>query len=264
LERRRLSLEARRLHNIEREAQRLQEEKTRLEELDKAKGAFIRLVTHELKAPISAILTYLDLMLTGYVPPEEYRETLQRAQERAKEQLDLIADLLEFGKLKELAPSVAPPPLQIEDILKQALVELEAQAVEKGLTLDVSIAAELGPVRIDAGQAKSIWTNLISNAIKYTPSPGSVWISLTQRGEMILGQVRDTGIGIPEEEKTRLFSEFFRARNAKGLNVPGTGLGLAIVRQIIERAGGNIWVESKAGKGAAFAFSLPATKGCQA
>jgi two-component system sensor histidine kinase/response regulator len=260
LERRRLSLEARRLNDIEREAQQLTEEKNRLEELDKAKVAFIRLVTHEMKAPISAILTYLDLMINGYIPPDEYNETLERARERAKEQLDLISDLLEFGKLKEIASGVPSEPLQMDDILQQVLAQLKVQAVEKGISIEVSIEAGLGSVCIDIEQAKSIWTNLISNAIKYTPSPGSVWINLTQRGEMIFGQVKDTGIGIPDEAKTRLFSEFFRAKNAKDLNISGTGLGLAIVRQIIEKAGGKIWAESEAGKGATFTFSLPIEK----
>ena len=102
LERRRLSLEARRLQSIEVEAQRLMEEKQRLEELDRAKVAFIRLVTHELQAPISAITTYLDLILNNYIPQDQQGEYLRRAQERAKEQLDLISDLLEFGRLKEI------------------------------------------------------------------------------------------------------------------------------------------------------------------
>jgi len=262
LERRRLSLEARRLQDIERQAQRLAEDKIRLEELDKAKVAFIRLVTHELKAPISAILTYLDLMLNDYIPPDEYKETLERAQQRAIEQLDLISDLLEFGKLKEMIVTGVPSEaLQMEDALQQVMAQLKPQAVEKGLSIEVSIVAGLGPVRIAADQAKSIWTNLISNAIKYTPGGGSIWISLTQCGEMLLGQVKDTGIGIPVEAKTRLFSEFFRAKNAKELNIPGTGLGLAIVRQIIEKAGGKIWAEAEAGKGATFAFSLPVVKG---
>jgi signal transduction histidine kinase len=152
----------------------------------------------------------------------------------------------------------------MEDILQQVLAQFKAQAVEKSITLNASIATGLDPVRINIDQAKSIWTNLISNAIKYTPSSGSIWISLTQRGELIHGQVKDTGIGIPDEAKPQLFTEFFRAKNAKELNISGTGLGLAIVRQIIEKAGGNIWVESEAGQGATFVFSLPVEKGSQA
>ena len=100
IERRELSLESKRLQKIESEAKQLAEEKARLEALDKAKIAFIRLVTHELQAPVNAISTYLDLIIHEYVPLEEQRELLERAQVRAQEQINLIADLLEYGKLK--------------------------------------------------------------------------------------------------------------------------------------------------------------------
>lgn len=102
LERRHLTLETKRLQKIEEEAQRLSEEKARLEELDKAKIAFIRLITHELQAPINAISTYLDLLINEYIPPEQHKEILERSQARAKEQISLIADLLEYGRLKEI------------------------------------------------------------------------------------------------------------------------------------------------------------------
>ena len=257
LERRSLTLETRRLQTIEAEAQRLAEEKARLEELDRAKVAFIRLVTHELQAPISAISTYLDLMLNDYIPPERQREYLEKAQERAKEQIDLIADLLEFGRLKEIKTAGKPAPLQIETVLSQVLEGSQAQATEKGIQITADVSPGLPPVCLPPEQAKSIWMNLISNAIKYTPSGGQVTVRLRQQDGNLLGEVQDTGIGIPEEARDSLFTEFFRARNAKALGIPGTGLGLAIIKQIIEKAGGNIWVESQAGQGSTFSFRLP-------
>ncbi len=257
LERRQLSLEAKRLQTIEIEAQRLAEEKARLEELDRAKVAFIRLVTHELQAPLSAIITYLDLILNGYIPPEQEREYLEKSLERAKEQLALINDLLEFGKLKELKTFSKQERLQAENVLRNVLQELEPQATEKGLNVKVDIAPDLAPVFMAADQMKSVWSNLISNAIKYTPSQGSISIRLNQDDSHIVGEVSDTGIGIPEDARGNLFSEFFRARNAKELNIPGTGLGLAIVKQIVEKAGGKISVESEVGKGSKFTFFLP-------
>ena len=257
VERRRLTLETKRLQSIEAEAQRLAEEKARLEELDRAKVAFIRLVTHELQAPISAISTYIDLMLNDYIPPERQREYLEKAQERAKEQIDLIADLLEFGRLKEIKMAGKPAPLQIETVLSQVLEGSQAQATEKGIQITADVSPGLPPVCLPPEQAKSIWMNLISNAIKYTPSGGQVTVRLRQQDGNLLGEVQDTGIGIPEEARDSLFTEFFRARNAKALGIPGTGLGLAIIKQIIEKAGGNIWVESQAGQGSTFSFRLP-------
>lgn len=257
LERRRLALEARRLQSIEAEALRLREEKQRLEELDRAKVAFIRLVTHELQAPISAISTYLDLILNNYIPPDQQGEYLQRAQERAKEQIDLISDLLEFGRLKEIKGTKKAEQVQVDAELSEVARELEPQAAEKNIRLTTDIAPDLPTVFMPADYLKSIWTNLISNAIKYTLPGGKVNILLRQEEDMIKGVVQDTGIGIPADGMDKLFSEFYRAKNAKELNIPGTGLGLAIIKQIIEKAGGKIWVESEIDKGTTFTFTLP-------
>jgi signal transduction histidine kinase len=108
-----------------------------------------------------------------------------------------------------------------------------------------------------ADQVKSVWSNLLSNAIKYTPEGGQIRVLLRRADSYLLGQISDTGIGIPDEAKSQLFNEFFRARNAKELNITGTGLGLAIVKQIVEGAGGNIWFESQVGRGTIFSFTLP-------
>jgi len=260
LERRQLSLEAKRLQQIEEEAKKLAAEKARLEELDRAKVAFIRLVTHELKAPISAISTYLDMLLTDYVPQDKQHEVLERCQERAQEQIALISDLLEFGRLKELKSAGKASPIQVDLVLRSVLEQLEPQAAEKGLTISVDIDPGLPPVSIVADQAKSIWTNLISNAIKYTPAGGKITVWVKKQNSQIEAVVEDTGIGIPAEAMECLFSEFYRAPNAKELNIPGTGLGLAIVKQIVETAGGKIWAESEPGKGSRFAIVLPVSK----
>ena len=257
LERRRLTLEAKRLQEVEAEARRLAEEKARLEELDRAKAAFMLLVTHELQAPITSIITNLDLLLNDYIPSEQHHAYLEKIQARALEQKDLVADLLEYAKLKELKQFEELGQVQVEDVLQAALGRLEGQAGQKQVKITLEIGEQLSPVRIAVDQMRSVWLNLVSNAIKYTPSAGSIHISVQQEGDQILGQVKDTGIGIPEEACQYLFSEFFRARNAKDLNIPGTGLGLAIVKQILTKAGGKIWVESKVNEGSTFSFSLP-------
>jgi two-component system, sensor histidine kinase and response regulator len=259
LERRQLSLETKRLQAIEADAQRLAAEKEKLEELDRAKVAFIRLVTHELQAPISAITTYLDLMLKGYIPPEQQHVYLERSLDRAKEQLALISDLLEFGKLREIAGAGKPGLVHLDVVLRVVIEQLEPQAKEKQILLKTDIGSNIAPTCIAADQVKSIWSNLISNAIKYTPSGGTVSVTLRQDDSNIYGQVRDTGIGIPDNARAKIFTEFYRASNAKDLNIPGTGLGLAIVKQIIEKAGGQISFESEIGAGTQFSFLLPIT-----
>jgi two-component system sensor histidine kinase/response regulator len=257
LERRSLSLETKRLHDIEEHARKLNEEKTKLEELDRAKVAFIRLVTHELKAPISAIYTYIDLMINNYLEPSQYQEYLKKCQERAKEQIALISDLLEFGRLKEIKTFSTKELTKIDEVLREVLQQMQNQISVKKISLTHQIGSKINPVQLPSEQVKSIWVNLLSNAIKYTPEEGAIHVALQQEDLVIKGEVKDTGIGIPNEAKEYLFSEFFRAKNAKSLNIPGTGLGLSIVKEIIERAGGKIWYQSALDKGTTFWFTLP-------
>lgn len=257
LERRRLSLEAKRLQTIEEDARRLAEEKNRLEELDQAKVAFIRLVTHELKAPISAIQTYLDLILKGYLSADEQRDCLERAQQRANEQLELISDLLQYGRLKEIKTLGKAGWVQVDVVLKEVVEQFQPQAQEKDIRITVEAPPGLPPVCMDPEQIRSVWSNLVSNAIKYTPAGGSVTVTLDKTNGCLEGRVADNGIGIPAEAREDLFSEFYRAKNAKSLHLPGTGLGLAIVKQILGNVGGRIWFESQPGQGTTFTFTVP-------
>ena len=258
LERRKLLLETKRLQKIEAEARRLASEKAKLEELEKSKAAFIRLVTHELQSPAAAVQGYLQLILDGYVAPEKTREYVEKAAARAREEVALIGDLLELGRLRELKDRGQIVPVRLDDVLHKALEPLENQARQKGQQLHVEVAPDVPSVRGVANEFKSLWSNLIGNAIKYTPEGGIVTVSLRADGQQVIGQVRDTGIGIPPEARDRLFTEFFRAENAKASSLRGTGLGLVIVKQVVETAGGRIWVESEVGRGSTFTFLLPA------
>jgi sulfhydrogenase subunit beta (sulfur reductase) len=258
LERRKLQAEARRMRSFEAEVQRLALEKARLEELDKAKAAFIRLVTHELQSPAAAVQSYLQLILDGYIPPEQQREVVAKAAARANEEITLIQDLLELGRLQGVKDRGQVIPVHLNEVLEQALESLRDQAAQKGLRLAVEVAPDVPSVRGVASEFKSLWSNLISNAVKYTPAGGEVTVILRTDGTQAIGQVRDTGIGISPEARNRLFTEFFRAENAKASNLRGTGLGLAIVKRVVEGAGGQIWVESELGRGSSFTFVLPA------
>ena len=260
LERRQLLREVKRLQSAEAEARRLAEDKTRLEEIDKAKTAFIRLVTHELQAPVAAIQNYLQLILDGYVPPDKQRATIEKCMARADEQMALIADLLQLGKLQAVGVQGPAALVRLDEMLRKALEPLQLQAEHKRIRLAVDVAGDVLTVRGSPDQLQSVWTNLIGNAIKYTPSGGSVEISLRGGQGRVVGEVRDTGIGIPRGQQSQLFTEFFRAENAKAQNIRGTGLGLSIVKRIIEGAGGHILVESEAGRGSVFTFVLPAVE----
>ncbi len=258
LERRTLSLKAKRALAAEARARRLGEEKVHLEELDRAKKQFIRLVTHELQSPIDAIQSYLNLIREGYVPPEQMPEIVEKCAARADEERALIADLLELGRLETLSTLRIAVPVQMDGILKDALDSFRSQADGRKITITLEVEAGLPPILADPLQCKSLLLNLLDNAIKYTPENGSVIVRLHAAPGAIAGQVTDTGIGIPPEDQEQLFTEFFRARNARELGVRGTGLGLVIVKRIIEGLGGRISVESKVGQGSTFSFEIPA------
>lgn len=258
LEHRRLKQEQRRRQEAEIEAARLAAEKSKLEEIDKAKAAFVRLVTHELQAPIAAIDSYLRLILDGFVAPDEQRALLERAEARAREQMALIADLLEFGRLRDGQKRGRVRAVRLDTLLRQMADSFASQAAQKQVQLTIEVPAEVPPVRGVMAEFKSVWTNLVGNAIKYTPAGGRVTIRLWAEENRVIGQVSDTGIGIPPEALDKLFQEFYRADNAKAIAAHGTGLGLAITKQIIEGAGGHIEVASELGQGATFTFELPA------
>ena len=229
----------------------------KLRELEDVRAQFTLLVTHELRAPVAAIQSYLKLILEGYVPEAKVRETLMKAERRAMDQLALIADLLELGRIGSADARGKVQPIQVEHFLHEQVDLLAAGARERGIALTLDVDPHLPPVLSNPDQIKSLWNNLVSNAIKYNRDGGRVEIQLHRRGARLEARVADTGIGIPPEAMARLFSEFFRADNAKQSGRTGTGLGLSIVKEIIERAGGQITVESSLGQGTTFSFWLP-------
>ena len=229
----------------------------RLADLDKARSQFIRLVTHELRAPVAAIQSYLRLILDGYVPAEKQREIIEKSERRALEQLALISDLLDLARLQDKRGEAAPVPVDIGEVLHGVADLMQARAEDKDLLFSVEVEPDLPPVKATPEHIKRLWTNLISNAIKYTEPGGIVVVTLSQNPNYVVGTVRDTGIGMSQEQMAHLFEEFYRTEEAKAMERQGTGLGLSIVKRIVESHGGRIWVESEQGKGSKFSFALP-------
>ncbi len=256
LERRMLSLEAKRTARMKAEMQKLAEEKIHLEELDRAKKQFIRLVTHELQSPVAAVENYLKLILEGYVPAEDQKGILEKCISRTQEERKLIADLLELGHL-EMIESFQVSRINPGEVMEQVIEEFKEEFHQKDLGLLVELDKNIPEITAAPEQIKSVWSNLISNAVKYTPDQGEITIGLQYKDGTLFGRVQDSGIGIAPEDQEKLFSEFFRAENAKKAGVPGTGLGLVIVKRVVEGLGGKITVESKLGSGATFQFRIP-------
>ncbi len=256
LERRDLLEQAGRTQQAEEEAKRLNQEKANLEELDRVKSGFMRKVAHELRAPVAAISSLLTAILQGYASPAKARELEERAADRAKELLGLIEDLLNLARLKDLKSPGNREMVSVGAMLSDVLALHSTEAQVKGIRIDV-MAQQCPQVAADPGHIRQLWTNLISNAIKYTGKAGAITVRLFVEGGAIVGVVRDTGIGIAEEDMTRLFEEFYRTEQAKAFSRNGSGLGLSIIKQIVEQYGGAISVESQLGKGSQFTFRLP-------
>jgi two-component system sensor histidine kinase VicK len=215
-------------------------------------------VAHELRAPVAAVQSYINLILAGYLGGSDLTPTLERVGERLDEMLDLISDLLNLAHLKQarerIIAEASPEP--IADLLEEVCDLFSEQARQKDQTLDVEIL-ERPIILANREHLKQIWNNLISNAIKYTPNGGRITISLRMDGDRVVGTVADSGIGIAEKDMQHLFQEFFRTDQAKASGNLGTGLGLSIVKQIVDSYGGEIRVSSQLGQGTQFTVMLP-------
>jgi signal transduction histidine kinase len=256
IERRRLALETKRLVAVEKKAEELARVNEEMERLDRYKTHFTSMVAHELRAPIAALQSFLLSILKGYVPPEQQEEILERAVARAQELLDLVNDLLNLAAAREeIAPEMSKD-LSLAEILEKLVPPFQSQAVDEGLKLEVNIRHSPSLEAVPE-QMEQLWTNLISNAIKYTPEGGEVVITLDEDKGWAIGTVEDSGIGISPEHQAQVFEEFFRTPQAKDHNHLGTGLGLSLAKRIVEGHGGSIELESELGKGSRFRFRLP-------
>jgi signal transduction histidine kinase len=237
-------------------AQPLGPDEMALQAFQEAMSASMRKVAHELRAPIAAIRSFLTLILQGYTTPEKTREWQQRAAERADDLLKLVDDLLNLARLRDPKVESAPEIVSVEAVLKEVLGLHVPETEAKGIWLRVE-TRPCGSIVADPAHIKQLWTNLVSNAIKYTPRGGQVSVRLYPEQGTIVGVVQDTGIGISKDDLPHLFDEFFRTEQAKAFSQHGTGLGLPIVRQILRDYGGEIVVASELGKGSTFTFRLP-------
>jgi K+-sensing histidine kinase KdpD len=230
-----------------------------LEVADRAKSDFVQMVTHELRSPLSAVQSMLRILEQGYVGPitSKQQDLIQRSQRRISFLLALVNDLLELaaGKVEQLRGE--KKEVVLNETITKVTELMQASAEEKGLEFKVQIAEEpLVLVGIEDGLER-VFMNLVSNAVKYTPAGGSVTVRAWGENAQIEVEVSDTGIGIPEEALPRIFNEFYRAKNAKAMEMEGTGLGLAIAKDVVEQHGGQISVESAVGEGSTFYVTLP-------
>lgn len=258
LERRQLRREAERVQALQEEARELARAKAELEKLETIEGRFMLNMVHILRAPVAVLQNSLQLIRKGYVPSEDQPAMLERAEQRAGELLTTLDDLLILAYLKEGVGLTKAEKVSVADVLEEVLATLKGQADEQGVTVTTEVT-DRPHVAANPDYIKSLWTNLLSNAIRYTPEGGQVAVSLRTDREQgqVIGAVSDTGIGVAAEDITRIFEDFYRTEEAKAMQETGTGLGLPIVQQVVEKYSGTVEVESVAGQGSTFRFTLP-------
>jgi signal transduction histidine kinase len=219
---------------------------------------FIGIAAHDLKAPLTAIQGFLWVMLDGFAGKisDKQRNMLERSTHRINELLELISDLLDIPRIETGQVVQEMKEISLNQVIKDSLDSQTSLAEKKGIALKTAIPEDLPKIKGSATRLQQVVTNLLNNAINYTPQ-GTVTVRAQEQDGDLLVEVEDTGIGIPAEDMPKLFEDFFRASNAP---VKGTGLGLSISRRIIEAHGGKIWVESPvkgSGVGSKFSFTLP-------
>ncbi len=233
---------------------------TRERELDKMKTEFISVVSHELRTPLTSIKGYGDLLLSGAAGPttELQSEFLGIIQDGTTRLTNLINDILDISRIESGRIELRHDPIDYQQIVRDTLRMMKAAADEKQIRLEEVLPDALPLVCGDADKVTQVLTNLVGNAIKYTPREGWVRVSLeVAGGDGVTTCVADSGIGIGPEDQKRLFQKFFRADNSSTREAGGTGLGLVIAKTIVELLGGAIWLESEVGRGSRFFFTLP-------
>ncbi len=229
---------------------------TYLKELDDMKSEFVATVSHDLRSPLTFMRGYATMIsMVGQVTSKQ-EEFINKILGGINQMTALIDDLLDIGKI-DAGIGVEMGPCRLQTIVRVVVDSLRSRAEAKGLSLDLDVLDDLPPLIGDEVLLRQAVTNLVDNAIKYTPAPGAVKVGITTQDGYLVVWVKDTGIGIAPADQRRLFEKFYRIKRRDTITIKGTGLGLAIVKSIAERHSGRVWVESQLGQGSTFYMALP-------
>ena len=229
---------------------------TPLKNLDRAKSDYVTALAHDLRSPLTGILGYIGLLDKIGPVTEKQTDYLKRAQASVQNMSVMLTELLELDRI-EAGYDTQREPLELGALVQRMCREVfEAQAEAKGLRFGVNVEAGMPLVLANPLHMRRVISNLLENAIKYTPEHGRVAVHVYPDGDFVVFTVADSGVGIPIEEQARIFERLFRASNVQE-DFAGTGLGLSIVKSIVDRHGGRIWVESPPTEGTAITVMLP-------
>jgi signal transduction histidine kinase len=212
-------------------------------------------IAHELRTPLSNLKGYLEAINDGVIKPN--KATIRSLNEEATALSHLVADLQELSLADADELKMTVQPEDISRLIKETVAALYPKATAKGLTLTADLPDSISPVNIDSHRIRQVLNNLLDNAVAHTGRDGKIDVTAREHGNMIYVSVSDTGEGIPPEDLPMIFERFYRVDKSRARSTGGSGLGLTITKRLVEAHGGIIKVESKAGQGSTFTFSLP-------
>jgi two-component system phosphate regulon sensor histidine kinase PhoR len=232
---------------------------TAVKKMDQMKSDFVSMVSHEIRGPLNSVLMQQKVILDGLagdITPKQ-REILTRASEKITALVDLSSELLDLAKMESGLISMEKEQLQLSTLLTDQISFHKPKAQAKAIALELMPLPELPPVLANRMNMEEVLTNLICNAINYTPQRGRISVSAQRDGSYVCVQVADTGLGIAPEEIEHIFTRFYRIKNEQTRFIIGTGLGLPIVKSIMEAHHGRIEVQSEEGRGSTFSAYIP-------
>lgn len=226
---------------------------------DALKTQFLANISHDLRTPLTAVITHAEILRDGMLGPlnERQQESIKGIIAGGRQLLDQVGEILTYARGAANQLTVAHSAFLFPEVVTQVTRINESLIAKKRLNLEVNVADDLPQLLADRAKVAHILGNLLGNAIHFTPEGGRVWISAQMRGAELLVEVGDTGIGIAPDHHHFVFEEFAQVDASASRPHHGTGLGLTIARKLVELHGGRIWVESELGRGSRFFFTIP-------
>jgi signal transduction histidine kinase len=257
--------------------QKLQEAFDKLSELDRLKSNFLGVVSHELRTPLTSIIGYSEMLSEGIAGPlvGDQQKFVETINQKGEQLLELIMSLLDLSKLESGTMSLRKNTVSMAKLLSEVASTVEPKARKKAISIVSTVDPGLPPAQGDAERLRQVFINLVDNAVKFSPDEGTVRIEarVTTPGEgrsseegfsllepsrrMLELRVIDAGIGIPEEERERIFDAFYQIDSSSTREHEGTGLGLSIVKRLVDAHGGRVSVSGNDPTGAVFSVLLP-------
>jgi signal transduction histidine kinase len=246
-------------YELDRNRQQLEESNRKLKELDRIKSRFFANISHELRTPLTLLLAPLESLIRRHQSslPIESQELLRTMHGNGMRLLNLINDLLDLVRLDSGVLQIRPEPVALGEFLRGLSSAVTPLAKEKKLGMETTVAPDLGTILLDRDMLEKTVLNLLFNAIKFTPAGGQVILRAARSGETLVLEVKDTGVGIPQDALPRVFDRFWQGDVSSRRKHRGAGIGLALVKELTEAQGGQVLVESREGQGTTFTLCLP-------